>query len=188
MTRFRTSLIGLSTLLGALGGCAAPAPTGGGLKSFAAQSTAAPVAPGPGWLLLGSHGEGAVFMHPLSTLRVGSSAFIMVMVSKRQPAVLPSGIVLGSVRERIEIDCEKSRYRRHDGTVHPDQVASGPVLGRVGQDQWKDVGPGTVMAAISSAVCSGTAPPNVAPPGAPGSLPGPVLPRLPKNRGGTFST
>src|SRR4028118_915646 len=52
MTRFRTSLVGFSALLGTLGGCAAPMPTDGGLKS-STQSAAAPVAPGPGWLLLG---------------------------------------------------------------------------------------------------------------------------------------
>jgi surface-adhesin protein E len=188
MKFFRTSLVGLSALLGALGGCATPPATGDGLKSFPPQSASAPLAPGPGWFLLGAHGEGAVFMHPHSTLRVGSSAFIMLVASRRQPAVLSGGVAVGSLRERIEIDCEKARYRRHDGTVHPDQVALGPVLGWMGQDQWRDVVPNTVMAALSSAVCSGTAPPNAAPPSAPGVPPGPAAPRFQKNRGGTFST
>lgn len=188
MTRFRLSLLALSALLGALGGCATPPAAGGGLESSPAQSAAAPVAPGPGWLLLGTHGEGAVFMHPHSTLRVGSSAFIMLVASKRQPAVLPGGVTVGSLRERIEIDCEQARFRRHDGTVHPDQGALGPVLGRVGRDQWRDVVPNTVMAALSMAVCSGMAPPNAAPPGAPGVPPGPVTPRFQRHRGGTFST
>jgi len=145
MTRSRLRLLGFSALLAALGGCGTLPATGSGLQSVAAEPAvtpaAQPVAPGPGWLLLGSHRDGDVFIHPLSTLRVGSSAFIMLVVSKRQPAVLPGGVVLGSARERLEIDCERSRYRRHDGTVHADQIGSGPVLGRIGQDQWKDVAP-----------------------------------------------
>lgn len=193
MTRFCMNLLGLSALLGAFGGCATSPITGGGLKpppaeAVPAQSATAPAAPGAGWLLLGSRGESAVFMHPQSTLRVGSSAFIMLVVSKHQPAVLPGGLTLGSLKERIEIDCGKARYRRHDGTVHPDRGALGPVLARVGQDQWKDVTPNTVMAALSSAVCSGSAPPDATPPSAPGLPPGPAAPRFQKNRGGTFST
>jgi surface-adhesin protein E len=189
MTRSRLSLLGFSALLAALSGCGTPATTGGAPNSFAAGPKAAPTAPGPGWLLLGSHREGDVFIHPLSTLRVGSSAFIMLVVSKRQPAVLPGGVVLGSARERLEIDCERSRYRRHDGTVHADQIGSGPVLGRIGQDQWKDAAPGTVIAAVSRAVCAGTTPPSATPPTeGPGFAPAPVVPRVPKARGGTFST
>lgn len=190
MTRSRVALLGLVSLLGLLGGCATPpAGTGGPAASLPVRpATAAPVAPGPGWLLLGTHGESAVFMHPQSTLRVGSSAFIMLVASKREPAVLPGGVTVGSLRERIEIDCEKARYRRHDGTAHPDQVALGPVLGRVGQDQWRGVVPNTVIAALSAVVCSGTAPPNAAPPVAPGVPPVPAVPRFQRNRGGTFST
>lgn len=181
-----TSLFGL---LGLVGGCATPPATAVGPASLPAQSAAAaPVAPGPGWLLLGTHGESAVFMHPQSTLRVGSSAFIMLVASKREPAVLPGGVTIGSLRERIEIDCGNTRYRRHDGTVHPDQGALGPVLGRVGQDQWRNVVPNTVMAALSSVVCSGTAPPGAASPGLPRDLPAPAAPRFPGSRGGTFRT
>lgn len=189
MKRSRTALLGLASLLGLLGGCATPPAEGSGLASLPArQTTAAPVAPGPGWLLLGTLGESAVFMHPQSTLRVGSSAFIMLVASKREPAVLPGGVTVGSLKERIEIDCEKARYRRHDGTAHPDQVALGPVLGRVGQDQWRSVVPNTVIAALSAVVCSGTASPNAAPPVAPGAPPVPALPRFQRYRGGTFST
>ena len=189
MTRFRMSLLGLSALLGTLGGCATPPAVEGGPKPSPAQSaTAAPAAPGAGWLLLGTQPESAVFMHPQSTLRVGSSAFIMLVVSKHQPAVLPGGVTLGSLRERIEIDCAKARYRRHDGTLHPDRGALGPVLARVGQDQWRNVVPNTVMAALSLVVCSGSAPPDAAPPSAPGLPPGPAAPRFQKNRSGTFST
>jgi surface-adhesin protein E len=192
MTRIRMGFFGLSTVLLALGGCATSPGTGGGLTSPSPQSAAAaPASPGPGWLLLGTHGESAVFMHPQSTLRVGPSAFIMLVASKRQPAVLPGGVTVGSLRERIKIDCERARYRRHDGTAHPDQSALGPVLGRVRQDQWRDVVPNTVMAALSLVVCSGTAPPNAAPPRAPAVPavpPGPAAPRFHRNRGGTFST
>ncbi len=195
MTRSRMSLpAGLSSLFVALGGCATSPGAGAGLEAFppqaapAATAPAPPITPGPGWLLLGAHGEGAVYMHPHSTLRVGSSAFIMLVASRRQPAVLPGGVTIGSLKERIEIDCEKARYRRHDGTVHPDQGGHGPVLGRVGQDQWRTVVPNTVMEALSVAVCSGTASPDAAPPGAPRPAPAPAMPRFPRNRGGTFST
>lgn len=127
-------------------------------------------------------------MHPQSTLRVGSSAFIVLVASKRELAVLPDGVMVGSLKERIEIDCEKARYRRHDGTAHPDRIALGPVLGRVGQDQWRAIVPNTVIAALSLVVCSGTAPPSAAPPGASGVRPAPAVPRFQRNRGGTFST
>lgn len=189
MMRRRTKLLSLTSLLGLLGGCASsPDATGSERAAFPAQSAAAPVAPGPGWLLLGTHGESAVFMHPQSTLRLGSSAFIMLVASKREPAVLPGGVTVGSLRERIEIDCEGARFRRHDGTAHPDQVALGPVLGRVGQDQWRDVIPNTVMAALSMVACASAAPPSVSPPGAPGVVPAPPAPRFPGSRGGTFRT
>src|SRR3712207_7909658 len=116
MTQFRTSLLGLAALVAALGGCAT-APAGGvGMATTPAPGAAAPH-PGPGWLLLGSNDEGAVYLHPRSTLRVGSSAFIMLVGSRRRPAVLPSGATVGSIRERIEIDCDNRRYRRHDGTA-----------------------------------------------------------------------
>ncbi len=187
MTHSRTSLLGLAASFAALGGCATPPPAvGGGMNSLPAQATA-PEHPGPGWLLLGSSEEGSLYIHPRSTLRVGSSAFIMVVANKRQPVALPGGASVGSVRERIEIDCGKRRYRRHDGTAHPDHVALGPVLGQVGQEPWKDVPPNTVMAAVSSAVCSATAP-DTAPPGTRGAPPEPAVPRLPRNRRGTFST
>lgn len=189
MKRFRTNLLGFSALLGVLGGCATPPTAGGGLKSFQAPSATAPVAPGPGWVLLGTHRDGAVFMHPHSTLRLGSSAFIMLVAAKREPAVLPGGVTVGSLKERIEIDCEKRRFRRHDGTVHPDQGALGPVLGRVGQDQWREISPNTVMAALSLVVCSASTPPDTAPPpGTPDIPPGPASPRFQNNRGGTFTT
>ena len=189
MTRSRTNTLGAFSLLGLLGACATPPAVEGGSASCPAQpATAAPVAPGPGWLLLGTQGGSSVFLHPQSTLRIGSSAFIMLVASKREPAVLPGGVTVGSLKERIEIDCEKARYRRHDGTAHPDQVALGPVLGRVGQDQWRGIAPNTVIGALSVVVCSGTAPPDSAAPNAPSLPQMPAVPRFPKNRGGTFST
>ena len=185
----RMVFLGFSALLGTLGGCAAPQNTGAGVPSFPAQTPAQGVAsPGAGWLQLGSHGESTVFLHPHSTLRVGSSAFIMVVVAARRPTTLPGGLTLGSLRERIEIDCEKSRFRRHDGTVHPDQAGSGPVVARVGQDQWKDVTPNSVIAVVSRAVCSEASPSIPPMPGAPGQNPSPSLPQIQKKRGGTFST
>lgn len=192
MTHTRSSLLGLAVLLGAFGGCATAPVAGGGMDSFQSRAAAAPAVPvvehpGPGWLLLGSTDEGSLYMHPRSTLRVGSSAFIMVVANRRQPVVLPGGASVGSVRERIEIDCHKRRYRRHDGSAHPDHVGLGPVLGQVGQEQWRDVSPSTVMAAVSSAVCSATAP-GTAAPNTQGAPPEPALPRFPRNRRGTFST
>ncbi len=186
MTHFRMSLLGLSALLGALGGCAAPSATGGGTTPFPGQTSAARH-PGPGWLLLGSNEDGALYMHPSSTLRVGSSAFIVLVGTKRQPVVLSTGISVASVKERMEIDCEGRRYRRHDGTAHPDHVALGPVLGQMGQEQWKDVPPNTLIAALSSAVCSATAPDTTAP-NTQGAPPEPAMPRFPRNRRSTFST
>jgi hypothetical protein len=189
MTHPRMSLLGVPTLVAALAGCATPPVAEGGMMSFPSQASApATRHPGPGWLLLGSNEEGALYMHPRSTLRIGSSAFIMLVGSKRQPVVLPSGVSVGSVRERIEIDCDRRRFRRHDGTAHPDPVGLGPVLGQVGQqEQWRGVNPNTVMAAVASAVCAATAP-NAAPPNVQGAPPEPALPRFPRTRRGTFST
>lgn len=142
----------LAAGLAALCGCAAPR---GGTGAGGAASAAGPEA---GWLLLGRTEGASLYIHPRSTLRVGSSAFIMVVAANHRPAVLPDGATVGSLRERYEIDCEGRRYRRHDGTAHPDNAALGPVLGRVGQDQWKGITPETVMAAVSSAVCGAAAP------------------------------
>ena len=182
MTHFRLTLLGLSALLVALGGCATPPASEGGLRSFSGQAAVPPQHPGPGWLLLGSNEDGALYMHPRSTLRVGSSAFIVLVGTKRQPVVLSTGVSVGSVRERMEIDCEGRRYRRHDGTAHPDHVALGPILGQMGQEHWRDVPPNTLVAALSSAVCSATAP-NTG-----GAPPEPDMPRFPRNHRGTFST
>ncbi len=182
MTHFRLTLLGLPALLAALGACATPPAPGDGLRSFPGQAAAAPQHPGPGWLLLGSNEDGALYMHPRSTLRVGSSAFIVLVGTKRQPVVLSTGVSVGSVRERMEIDCEGRRYRRHDGTAHPDHVALGPILGQMGQEHWRDVPPNTLVAALSSAVCSATAPNTE------GAPPEPAMPRFPRNRTGTFST
>ena len=137
----------------------------------------------PDWLLLGRTEGASVYIDPRSTLRVGSSAFIMVMAAKHQPVLLPGGGSIGSLRERYEIDCAGQRYRRHDGTAHPDRAALGPVLGRVGQDHWKNINPETVMGAVSAAACSGAATqdaPDITPPG-------PVL-RPPLNPRPTFRT
>lgn len=182
MTHSRTSLLGLAALLGGLGGCAAPPAAVGGAAPLANRAAPAAQHPGPGWLLLGSTEEGSLFMHPRSTLRVGPSTFIMVVANRRQPVPLPSGASVGSVKERIEIDCDGRRYRRRDGTAHPDHVGLGPVLGQVGPEQWRDVPPDTVMAAVSSAVCSATAP------GSTGAPPESVVPRLPQGRGQIFRT
>ena len=190
MTHPRLGLLGLTALLAALASCAAPpSPTGAGVMTSPDQAAApAPQHPGPGWLLLGSTEEGEVYIHPRSTLRAGSSAFILLVGSKHQPVVLPNGASVGSVRERIEIDCARRRFRRHDGTAHPDPAALGPVLGRVGQqEQWRGVTPNTVMDAVAAAVCAATAPkPNS--PDLRGAPPEPVLPQFPRARGGTFRT
>ena len=185
MTHFRTRLIGLSALVATLAGCATAPPGEGGTASFPARM-AAPH-PGPGWLLLGSTDDGAMYMHPRSTLRVGSSAFIMLVGTKSRPVFLPGGAAVGSIRERIEIDCDRRRYRRYDGTAHPDNVALGPVLGQVGQAPWKDVPSGTLIAAVSSAVCSATAP-DSSPPGIQVVPPEPAMLRFPTDRRRTFTT
>ncbi len=156
--------LALSAALGILAGCAAaPAPRGGGMESGSGQPAAASLE--AGWLLLGRTEGASVYIHPRSTLRVGSSAFIMVVAAKHQPMPLADGASVGSLRERYEIDCAGLRYRRHDGTAHPDRAALGPVLGQVGQDQWKKISPDTIMAAVSFAACSGATAPNGAPPG-----------------------
>ncbi len=184
----RIGFLGLPALLAALAGCATPPTTTGSDTAPSPSQAAAPQHPGPGWLLLGSTEEGAVYMHPRSTLRVGSSAFIVLVGSKRRPLVFPDGVSVGSIRERIEIDCERRRFRRHGGTAHPDPVALGPVLGLVGQrEQWKGVNPNTVMAAVASAVCAATAP-DPGPPDLRDAPPEPALPRFPGTRGGTFRT
>lgn len=190
MTHSRMGLLGLPALIAALTGCATPLASGSGMESFPSQTAPAPVAqhPGPGWLLLGSNEEGAVYMDPRSTLRVGSSAFIILVGSKRRPVVLPSGLSVGSIKERIEIDCDGRRFRRYDGTAHPDPVALGPTLGQVGQqEQWRGVNPDTVMDVVASAVCSAAAP-SPTPPNLRGAPPEPALPRLPRTRPGTFRT
>ena len=173
----RASRLGPPMLMAALAGCAAHPAMEGGAASFTPQQAAQRL--GPDWVLLGNTEEGALYMHPRSTLRVGSSAFIMVVASKHQPVVLPGGTQVGSVRERYEVDCVRQRYRRHDGTAHPDHAGLGPVLGQIGQQQWKDVRPGTVLAAVSAFVCSAAAPDASREPAAP-----PLL----RTRRGTFST
>ncbi len=181
MTHLPACPVVLSVVLGTLAGCAAPAADGG--AKFATAQTAGEAGLGPGWVPLGQSGGASFFLHPRSTLRVGPSAFIMIVATRHQAATLPGGVRIGSLRERYEIDCDGQRFRRHDGTLHPDQVASGPILARVGQAEWKDIAPSTVMAAVSSAICSATAPSppqGVAPPG-------PAV-RPPRNRRGTFST
>lgn len=181
MAQSLARLIVLAAVFGPLAGCAVP--TAGGQGKSPAAHSAGPAYLGPGWVALGESDDAAFFIHPRSTLRVGPSAFIMVVATRHQAATLPGGVRIGSLRERYEIDCDGQRFRRHDGTLHPDQVASGPILARVGQDQWKDIAPSSVLAAVSSAICSATSPspPRGATP------PDPVL-RLPKNRRGTFST
>ena len=140
--------LALSALLGVLSGCSAVPPAdGGGNLAASGQQAAAPF-PESGWLLLGRTEGASVYIHPRSTLRVGSSAFIMVMATKHRPMALPGGASIGSLRERYEIDCSGLRYRLYDGTAHPDGAALGPVLGRVGHDQWKRINPDTVMAAV----------------------------------------
>lgn len=190
MTHPRSSLLGLPALLATLAGCAAP--PGSRVPADVSQGRAAgPAAqhPGPGWLLLGTTEDGALYMHPVSTLRVGSSAFIMVVANRRRPVPLPSGGSVSSIKERIEIDCDNRRYRRRDGTAHPDHVGLGPVLGRVGPEPWRQVSPDTVMAAVSSAVCSATAPDRAAPDGGEGASPAePSMPRLPRGAGRVFRT
>ena len=181
MTHSSVRLFALSAVLGALAGCAAPTPDGGAGLVTAQGAGAANL--GPGWLPLGQSGGASFFIHPRSTLRVGPSAFIMIVATELQAATLPDGVRIGSLRERYEIDCDGQRYRRHDGTLHPDQVASGPILAQVGQDQWKGITPSTVMAAVSSAVCSATAPNSQG-----GAAPLDPTVRPPKNRRGTFST
>lgn len=193
MTCPRMGLLGLSALLGALGGCATPPAVRGGTTAFPAQAARAQH-PGPGWLLLGSDEDGSLYMHPRSTQRIGSSAFIVLVGKKRQPVVLSNAASVGSVKERFEIACETRRYRRHDGTVHPDQFALGPVLGSMGQGQWEDVPPNTVIAAVSSAVCSApasdTTAPDIrgAPPRGATPEPAPAEPSFPRTRGDTFRT
>jgi hypothetical protein len=146
----------------ALAACAAPPATdraGATTGSATAAATASPQVEA-GWMLLGETEGASLYIHPRSTLRVGSSAFIMVVAARHRPMLLPDGAEVGSLRERYEIDCAARRYRRHDGTAHPDRAALGPVLGRVGQDDWRGINPRTVMAAVSTAVCSAAAPPD----------------------------
>lgn len=181
MTRSLARLVVLSAVLGPLAGCAVPAADGG--PNFAVRQEAGVENLGPGWVPLGRSEGASFFLHPRSTLRVGPSAFIMVVAARHQATTLPSGVQIGSLRERYEIDCDARRFRRHDGTLHPDRAASGPILATVGQDQWKDIAPSTIMAAVSSAICSATAPTH--PPGA--APPGPAV-RPPNGRGRTFST
>jgi hypothetical protein len=159
-----------AVLVAALSACAAPV-TGRGDAATPGAGAAAAASPHPdaGWMLLGQTERASLYIHPRSTLRVGSSAFIMVVAANHRPTVLPDGAEVGSLRERYEIDCAGRRYRRYDGTAHPDRAALGPVLGRVGLDDWKGINPRTVMAAVSSAVCSGGAPgtDDASPPGPP---------------------
>ena len=183
MARPVPRFVALSAALGTFAGCAAVPATGGiGTEASPGQPAAASLE--AGWLLLGRTEGASLYIDPRSTLRVGSSAFIMVVAAKHQPMPLPDGASIGSLRERYEIDCAGQRYRRHDGTAHSDHAALGPVLGRVGQDQWRGINPNTVMAVVSTAACSGTAvpdAPSVVPPGPP------VLRPLGK-QGGTFRT
>jgi hypothetical protein len=154
----------------ALAACAAPPATdraGTGTEPATTATAASPQAEA-GWLLLGQTEGASLYIHPRSTLRIGSSAFIMVVAARHRPMLLPDGAEVGSLRERYEIDCAARRYRRYDGTAHADRAALGPVLGRVGQDDWKGINPRTVMAAVSTAVCSAAAPPDegdASPPG-----------------------
>src|SRR5215213_4757481 len=96
------SFLTLSVVLGALVGCAA-FPAGDDRAKLPSAQAAAPLE--PGWLLLGRTEGASVYIDPRSTLRVGSSAFIMVMAAKHQPVLLPGGGSIGSLRERYEIDC-----------------------------------------------------------------------------------
>jgi hypothetical protein len=160
----------------AFAACATPASDRAGASPAPASQAAAAASPQAeaGWLLLGQTEGASLYIHPRSTLRIGSSAFIMVVAMRHQPMLLPDGAEVGSLRERYEIDCAGRRYRRYDGTAHPDRAALGPVLGRVGQDDWKGINPRTVMAAVSTAVCSAAAPADrddAAPPGPPWRFP-----------------
>lgn len=177
-------LLPTAAIAAVLAACAAPgALDRGGTAS--SQDGEAMVAAMPhadtGWLLLGRTEGASLYIHPRSTLRVGSSAFIMVVAAKHRPTVLPDGATIGSLKERYEIDCPGRRYRRHDGTAHADGAGLGPILGTVGQDQWKGISPQTVMAAVSSAVCAGPAPDAFEAP------PGPGL-RLPRRATRVFRT
>jgi hypothetical protein len=176
--------VATALLAAALAGCATNATDRGAAAPGrgTAAATAAPPQSEAGWLLLGETEGASLYIDPRSTLRVGSSAFIMVVAARHRPMLLPDGAEVGSLRERYEIDCAGRRYRRYDGTAHPDRAALGPVLGRVGQDDWRGINPRTVMAAVSTAVCSAGAPGgDDAPP------PGPAW-RLPRSSTRVFRT
>lgn len=73
--------------------------------------------------------------------------FITVLDAKRGSTV--------SIRERMEIDCDGKRIRRHDSTLHGDHFALGPALDRLGQDGWHDLHPDPkkVFTAVANLVC-----------------------------------
>ena len=116
--------------------------------------------PGAGWVQVSQNAQGVLFLDPRSTLRTGNSVFLTVLDAKRGSTVV--------LRERVEIDCEGKRMRRHDVTVHADRAAQGPALARAGQTPWLELNPDpkTVFTALANLACHGRAPPGMGTPGA----------------------
>lgn len=151
--------VAVFALFGALAGCAAPS------TDLAGGGAGASPQPGNGWVQVAQNGEGTLFIDPRSALRVGPSAFITLIEVKNGTA----GVAGGSLRVRLEIDCDGKRVRQHDATSHGDQAALGPALMRVGQGDWRDLSPDATkgFGPLAGALCSnrgGPAPPAPAVP------------------------
>ena len=151
-------VIAAFALLGTLAGCAAPPADLAGDAS---------PKPGGGWVQVAQNGEGTLFVDPRSVLRVGPSAFITLLEVKNRAG----GVAGGSLRVRLEIDCDGKRMRQHDATSHGDPAALGPALMRVGQSDWRDLPPDPNLGfnPLAKVVCSGRGPnpPTTAAPPAP---------------------
>lgn len=160
--------IAVFALLGTLAGCAAP-------STDLAGGTATPPQPGSGWVEVAQNGEGTLFIDPRSVLRVGPSAFITLLEVKNGTA----GAAGGSLRVRLEIDCDGRRVRQHDATSHGDQSALGPPLMRVGQGDWRDLPADATkgFSPLAGAVCSNRGGPNP---------PAPTVPPPAQRRGREF--
>lgn len=145
-------------LLGTFAGCAAP-------SADLAGGAGAPPKPGGGWVQVAQNGEGTLFIDPGSVLRVGPSAFITLLEAKNGTA----GIAGGSLRVRLEIDCDGKRVRQHDATSHGDRAALGPPLMRAGQGDWRDLPPDADAGfnPLARAVCANRGEPDPPAPAVP---------------------